>query len=429
MTDMKTYPHRHLPGVATPEAVDEAFAAVEATFNAIWLNQPGARSRLQRVWGREDHLANLELYTLGQGILSLRAHSHDDWLKKTAQTIRKSPQSHGLITEIITHATLRLGDQPFAPAPQKQPGYDFSLTSSGGDEYLVSIKNHDVTDDAKAFSRQASQLRKAWRSRLTHAKRSLGLTVAAEEPMTEADFEQVRQHIRGPNAFCQEKTMVSRHVRVRTAPLPYASGELAHHPVSDLVLVLAPASTKEQTRFAANLRSAAQRFKNVPRHPQQWRIVHMRVHAMADIAYLEQLANALLQEPDAGIDAIHIHQPTYARDAEGRSLIHHAFKVAATPHFAIGRVNPLPLTMALPVGSVGVEPTRLVLTQDGEQLGNVPPNNYVFQRGDIYRSFRIEEGASFTLGSPAAGVREHLSGLDVILSPKGPPESDDLLLV
>jgi hypothetical protein len=229
-------------------------------------------------------------------------------------------------------------------------------------------------------------------------------------------------------------------LNVRAAALEYGIGELSPAPISDSVLVMAPAGAKEQPRFVKNLRSAAERFGQVPHESKQWRVLHMRVHAMADIDYLQKLATAVLEKPEADIDVICLHQPSYSRDANNASLIHHAYKLAATPRFAMERADKILLKVAPPVGSVSTSSTPIILMQNGVQHAALPPNTYFYQQGDVYRALHSNnESWSGALGSPASGIREHLvmrsevvgakGAPSTIFSPKETPESDELLLV
>ena len=423
-------PTRILNGVANPQAVTDAFRAVEETFGAIWLSDPNGLARLQRTWRRNDHLANLELYTLGVAIHMLRKHGQEDWLKRTVKAIRKSTTSHGLITEIIVYAMIEFEGKRLIPAPLKTPAYDFSTSSSGGDTYYLSVKNHDITDTAKEFARRSEQLRKAWRNRLAKERKNLALYLWSEKPLSSDDFELVLGHINGERGTViggptPLKPTLNVKIAALTEPLNLATAE-----TSDTVLVMAPAPLLEQERFQKNIWSAADKFRPLGRNPGQWNVLFMRVHVLADIDYLGKLAEQILSKPGAPLDCIILHQPAYVRDKTNASLLNHSFRVICSPSFEQSRNPATPFRFMPPVGSCSLSAAPMVIFSDDVEAGPLPPNSYLFQQGDIFRAWSPAVGEGLMpLSSPAEGIRQHVVVAGMILSAKGMPIHPDLLLI
>jgi hypothetical protein len=88
-------------------------------------------------------------------------------------------------------------------------------------------------------------------------------------------------------------------------------------------------------------------------------------------------------------------------------------------------------TICPALGSVSIEPSKLVISIDGNRSQPLPPNTYLFQAGDIYAvGDKYGEG---NLSSPANGIREHailnFQGSQIALEGKIFPLSDDLLIV
>lgn len=423
-------PARILDGVSTPELVASAFQAVEDTFGVAWLSQPNGNARLQKISRRFDHLANLELYTLGAAILLLHQNGHGAWLKDKVRTIRKSPTSHGLITEIIVYPTIGLGSQRLVPAPPKTPAYDFSASSSEGDIYYLSVKNHDITDEAKAFARQSTHLRKLWRERLARERKHRALYLWSDLPLSPNDFELAFQHIRsehgtvvgGPISL---KSSLHLKVALLTDPLTLAASE-----TSDTVSVVAPGSPREQERFQKNLRAAADKFRPLGRNAGKWNLLFMRVHVSADIDYLRALAEQTLSRSDALVDGIIFHQPAYVRDSANASLLHHAFRAVFSPRYVTSRSPAIPLRFTPPVGSCSLSAATIEVVADGIRACSLPPNTYLFQQGDIFRAYPQSSWSSpMSLTSPACGIREHVVLPRLTISAKNPPTYDDLLVV
>ncbi|WP_184505576.1 hypothetical protein [Rhodanobacter sp. ANJX3] len=423
-------PARILDGVSTPALAASAFQAVEDTFGVIWLSQPNGNARLQKIWRRFDHLANLELYTLGAAILLLREDGHDAWLKDKVRTIRKSPTSHGLVTEIIVYPTVGLGSQRLIPAPPKTPAYDFSASSSEGDIYYLSVKNHDITDEAKAFARQSAHLRKLWRERLARERKNLALYLWSDLPMSPDDFELALLHIKSERSTVVGEPISlkpSLYLKVASLTDPVT---LAPTETSDTVSVVAPASPREQDRFQRNLRAAADKFRPLGRSAGIWNLLFMRVHVLADIDYLRTLAEQTLSRSDALVDGIIFHQPAYVRDSANASLLNHAFRVVFSPGYITSRKPAIPFRFTPPVGSCSFSAATIEVTADGAHACTLPPNTYIFQQGDIFRAYpQSSWNSPMSLASPASGIREHIVLPGLTISAKNPSTSDDLLVV
>lgn len=431
---MNTSPSRKTPrileGVSTPELVASAFQAVEDAFGSVWLSQPSGNARLQKIWRRFDHLANLELYTLGMAILALREDGHDAWLKEKVRNIRKSPTSHGLVTEIIVYTTIGLGPQRLVPAPPRTPAYDFSASSSEGDSYYLSVKNHDVSDEAKMFARQSARLRKLWRERLARERKNLALYFWSEVPLTSNDFELAFQHIKSDyGTVVGGPISLNSTLQVKVAVLT-DTATLARSEISDTVVVMAPGSSREQERFKKNLLAASDKFRPLGRSAKSWNILFMRVNLLADIDYLEIIAEQILSQPSAMLDGIIFHQPAYVRDTGNASVLNHAFRATFSLNYMTSREPAIPIRFTPSVGRWSLSAVPLEVTADGVHAGTLPPNTYLFQQGDIFRAYPQSSWSSpMSLASPASGIREHVVLPGLTISAKNPTESDDLLVV
>jgi len=204
------------------------------------------------------------------------------------------------------------------------------------------------------------------------------------------------------------------------------AGALAEGRVSDTFLIIAPAPPREQERFLKNIRTAALKFKKISRGENKWNVVFMRVHALADVMYLCEAAQQILSSPDMPVDHLIVYQPSYVRNAENRSFLHHAVIPVVSERFVVSRNPPTPIRMSPPVGVAHNSPS-LFVAGAAQQALSVLSNMYVYQQGDIYRS--ASEGEYASLASPVSGIRQHAVFRGQIYSDSMQAPYDDLLVV
>lgn len=413
-----------------------AIEAVERLFNKHWLEAAEGKHRLQMLWKRLDGLATSELYCLGRAIVLLSG-SNSEWLAKTAKTIRgdTSGNNPGRITEILTCAFLSVPGGTLTPAPDAQPGFDAVATLGSGVKHFISIKSHDVSKAEKEFRQRCRRIRRAFRERLAHDRQSMALNIVSTQEFDEKTADSVFAFIRSGKAIPGSYQLNDGAVRIILTQTLSSYGELSGYHISDQVLVVAPQGLAEQQRFLGNIRKAALNMKqNISGPADSKNILMMRLHSSADIAWLSQAAESLLNEEEApGVDMIALFQPSVVRKNDN-SLILHTVSMRLN-HRIIEDMNGSPLYhYEFPVGQVTDRPSRLNLQGEFKEPIGVPDHMYMFQEGDVFVLGRNDGSGGQMLESsnPAPGIHVHgvLTMLDQVMSVAGRfPRNEDLMIL
>lgn len=418
---------------------EELIRVVGEVFDDRWLSQAGGH-RIQSVWARRDALASTELVCLGAALRSVQSLA-PVWLKKTVRRIKKTPASaHGLISEILTFGQLSVPGGSLELAPDSQAGFDAIAHHENGWRHFLSVKNHDISDKERQFQQAGRRIRKAWQNRIRRERRSGGIVVISQIPF-EAHHEAAIIDL-----LKNDPTPVSTQFLFDGAIYVSWGGPYDHirplsgSRLSDHVVVIARQPDSEQERFKAGLRKAMRQIdKNVPDEPRICKVLHMRVHESADIGLLESLANELAGQPDYGVDAVILLQPSVVRSADGTNVCH-TFRMGGTGkrfiEFVMNREGSrtTPYTYRFGAGWMSDKPSQIQLSGTLGSDAAVHPHSYFFQQGDYYvDATRGRQGElEFNLSTPAPGIT--ISGVfrtqdgEVVFQPLS-PESDLLHLL
>lgn len=423
--------NRALDGLGEPGYAELAFQAIERAFNPLWLEAEGPHP-IKKLWNRPDRLATVELFVFGSALEKLQ-RTQPEWLKMALKKVKTNKPYIGFITEIITCAQLQAVKGKIEPAGNNQKGYDLATTYDHGAKHFISIKNHDVSEAQKEFSQHSKHVRNLWRQKLRLENENLALRVIGNEPISIDDFEDVKRYIQKDIDLYQRKSVpVNSNVRVIVVPLYRSEGTLSKSHTSDMFMVVAPGPGSEQLRFRRSIIAAAANMKkNIEADEKACNVIFMRVHVNADLDYLAEVAQEILNEGMSGVDCILFYQPSYVRDPENRSLISNTFKPAVSMRFIQSLDGRPGYDIRPALGSVSLEASKLVVQMDGVRSNELQPNMYLFQEGDIYVvSDKPDEGY---MSAPAMGIREHailkFQGQEMTVSGKIYPLSDELLIV
>ncbi|AJX87441.1 hypothetical protein BH02_1309 [Burkholderia pseudomallei] len=396
----------HLPDVTVAQA---ALQAVEQSFNRQFLEQNG-KHRLQKLWRRRDSLSTNELVSLGFAINQLNI-SAPKWLKDTIRKIRSSPLGgHGFLTEILICGQLSVNGGTLTPAPSKQPGYDALATLSNGNQHFISIKNHDLSDREREFTSTGDKIRNIWRSRLQRAGISRALHIIAKTPISSNhrneifEFIQKSRYLEGNFICCGDD------INLKITPI-HTEANLSRKYVSEHVLLIAPQPEGEQLRFRKKLQDAFENIKkNVDRIENSCNVIIMRVHPTADIAWLQTQAMQFINDHiDSACDAVILIQPSVVRSAVG-SQIHYTVQIASNLKFAqSGGGIQAPYRYQFGIGSVSMEPTKLMLMGSDGPLSEIGQRMYFYQKGEYFSIFDSDGNGGFTgnVTNPGNGIIQH----------------------
>lgn len=390
------------------EEADPLFETVEALFNKQWLENWQPPNRVAETWRREDFLAGLELACLGSAIQAIQ-RVDSRWTGEVAKKIRRAVKGseHGFIFELLACGMLAAGGMDIRPCRSNQAGKDAEIVFPDGFTLRLSIKNHDVSEHEMEFRKHAASLRGQLHKRMD-AGEALQCIVQGREHLRAEDFAILRPQL--PHLPVGMPVDIDRgRIAVRLHRMQSAAGELpfARDRRHDQLTVFCPQHANEQPKFAAKLRKACTNIAtHCPRSPTSANVVLMRLHPSASTTDLAAVSRQLLQEDNAGIDAIMLYQPSMVRNPDGTSqLVHHAMLQTGSQY---PRARYVMQMMGL-MGTMSPEPPSLQLRVDHDVMLPLD-GHYVYQVGDVYRALRVtpdgrNEG-NLTVTAP--GLRNHL---------------------
>lgn len=323
---------RNLSNLGKDGDADDALKAVISHFGQNYL-ELNKKHPLQQLWSREDRLATVELYTLGK-CLEKFTPENELWLKNTINRIKKVPANtpHGYFTEIIYFGMFGLHKSKIEPAIGKNPGYDFSTELPNGTKQLISVKNIDISDSQKKFQENCRRLRARWREKLKFHNAKLGIRVVSSKTLDSDDFDLLIKEIKSLSPLPSRITLqLNEKINIYINELPQSEYNLSPKHISDMVLVFCPSPESENTRYIRKIREAV---GNIAKHTtideNTSRVIFMRAHVNADYNYIAKQAELLVNDSHNEVDCIICYQPSYVRDNDNNSLLHHCFKFEAS---------------------------------------------------------------------------------------------------
>lgn len=424
---------RVLDKLGSEGEAEQAFKEIENLFGTDYLKAQSEKNLLSTLWNRKDRLSTVELFIIGKCLIKIK-EDNESWLKQTIREIKRSPdKSKGLFSEIIYLGMLSLPCSKIIPAPRKKPGYDFAIPMKNGFTQFISVKNVDISDEQKKFQAGCRRVRAKWKEKLRLLHENLSLAILCHDSIKENDFELIIKSIKELKSIHPQLRIAPRdglNILITKLPIDYKISP-AH--TSDMVLVYCPGPESEKKRYANKVAQAA---KNIWAHTAQetnaLRIIFIRVNVHADYKEIQDRANQIINDPTSKIDCIITYQPSYVRDNENNSLIHHCFKMEFTPRFAMNLGEDGPAKITIPLGSVSMSqaPIKFVDPIKGE-IQEILSSDYVYQQGDIHKLGKI--GEHISINSLAPGIREHgvceINNEFISFSSKLTPNDESLILI
>ena len=419
----------------------DAVLALEAIIsyfgeNYLDLNK---KHRLSQLWSRADRLATVELYTLGK-CLEKFTPENEKWLKATISSIRKlSPDiHHGFFTEIIYFGMFGLHKSKIEPAKGKNPGYDFSTELPNGTKQLISVKNIDISDSQKKFQENCRRLRAKWREKLKFYNAKLSIRVVSSKTLELDDFELLIKEIKSLSSLPTRRThQLNEYIKIYIHELPPSEYNLSPPHISDMVLVFCPSPESEKTRYIRKIREAVD---NIAKHTTVSEntslVIFMRMHVSADYSYIVKQAKSFVNDSENKVDCIICYQPSYVKNKDDNSLLHHCFKFEASARYVMQMAGSDCYQVEIPIGSVSTEQSlvKIVDLETGLET-YISPSDYLFQQGDIYLLAKQGSDGSLyyeNLGS-FPGIKKHgvfyMNGDYMTTESKTTPKVEDLLIV
>lgn len=424
MNTISTKAH-DLPPTPTTKEEKEHFRRVAGRlFSVQWL-ESAQKHRLQKLWARQDELAQLELASLGHAIEALHAHSR--WLKDSARAARNQPVGgHGHLFEIMMLGGLAAGGSTVKPMPAGTAGYDAQIALPDGHVLRASVKNHDLSSHEAAFREGCKVLDEVARARVASCGGSWSLIAGALTHMGKRTIQALVQqmHAMPLMGAGRQYRVLEGEAAIQFSPLMFPGVQ----PPSYQLIVRSPAHANEQANFRNKLVRAIDAFsRHSPLSDSYSNVIFMRVHATADVDALRSSASELLRRPDCVVDAVYFTQSSVAKEHSGSVISYYLSAVQTSRYMRRG----VKLAVMQLSGKLVNRPTALQLMSPHGSLGDVT-GQYLFQRGHLYYPLQVGDEA-LALVAPGPGIQTSAvisdsSGTKTVITVRR-PEDEELIVL
>jgi hypothetical protein len=415
----------------TQAELNAKLAAIVSSFGKDWLVRAGD-SPLQRLWGRRDALATIELLNFGDAVERLNSED-PGWTAGQVKLIKSQDRGNaaGAIFEILGLNLFTRKSCRVVPAPTNKPGFDGTLELNDGSRVLISVKNHGMSNYERDYLASAAKLDALFRSKLIErGLRDAELRALMNACPDKGGWNALRQAV---------EAIVSQGVGAQpSGPAPNGPSALLlkkidamYQPtsasqLSSICQLFAPHHKNEQDKFLGDIQKGCANLVQQTREEQGddvCRMILLRLSATASIPACIDWANWYFQEnPDSPLGVILLYQSAVVSEGGGKqSSVAHFFAPIVGPLFQVWRQRPDGSVRALPqisifVGSVAANPPTLQLS--GDEVSFDISRYYAYQRGDIYKTHNPAfPSGMIDVGSPGPGVTVHL----VLEGPGMPP--------
>lgn len=409
---------RQAAGLGTDRnELNAKFDALARHFGIEWLAAEGDNP-LQILWKRRDALATNELLNFGDAVEGFGSVD-PAWLKRQVAQVKTGDEGNrsGAILELLGLNTFLAAGAKVVPSSGSNPGYDGVVELPGPSSLLVSIKNHGMTSHEKFFRRHAKELDDQFEAWMTTNGKSGELRISSKHALDTTAWTKLKQDVRSILAGQLDGSARSYQVQGEWhIVLKAISAEfepLSRRNSSSIFFIMAPAHKNEQNKFVEALRKGC---ANIVKHTKDLpndacRVLFVRLCASASIKNCTDWARDYFHAyPNEKVGLIILYQAVVVNAPTQTSLSHYILPILG-PQFQSwsrpgqGVQRRLPNLTVL-VGVVIGQPSRKVIQADGTQI---PLDNvYTYQRGDIYRFYKLEgTGLEANLSNPAPGIMIH----------------------
>ena len=306
---------------------EEALKEILESFSEPWLTSK-SNHPLQILWNRRDHLASLELYTLGNSIRKLRSISPDQ-LRQNIALLKSDDQGTmaGAIWEIILAAAFSIPPQQKSKllGPRK-PTYDIEVETENGSKFRISIKNFGKSNKDREFISQFQSIEQIIKNYATTNVR-INIIRTGQFP-TMQEWDSLKRHL---SNFLKSARFSASSINgwdIITKPLTYDSiknrvglddAKLFSNEVSYTLFMAAPFYKNEDKNIESKLNEACTDLINKGAmesdNSKNWLFIHLPEYVcMGD--YVEWCNRFFCRNPTAPITNISLIQPVYVTNPD-----------------------------------------------------------------------------------------------------------------
>ncbi len=411
--------------------------AVMKAFGAEWLSAPAGLNVVQQLWQRSDHLASVEILTLGHALVNLR-RKHSTWLAGVVKEAKCGDR--GKLFEAICLSMFESGNGTIvSPASANEPGFDAKITVRGQHPtFLLSIKNHDLSSKEKDFRTECRALRTLHRTVATKLGCSFQTFITANDHyLLSSDWRRIEQCFVSESFNVNSHFVLENNVCVDVMPLhsDAINQGLSSEFISDILIVSGKYSPNEQKGFVDKIEEASLKFSKIAGSTEQVipRVAFIRLHATANFPRMVEYARQRMTDGDLPfhLNGLWLYQSAPIRDSStdpyaNTEILHHICPINSSKFSLTSYRGKL----CVPIGKVFTSYAYNALNVNGRVFKMT--EHYLFQSGDLY----IDHGLTpnrpnnvVTVGSPASGIRTHLVLPDHTIAITDTAAEEDFLVI
>ncbi|MGO9005906.1 MAG: hypothetical protein ACLQB4_09105 [Beijerinckiaceae bacterium] len=408
-------------------------------FGMDWLTAEGDNP-LQKLWKCRDALATNELLNFGDAIENFEKVD-TDWLAEQIDKVKNGDEGNraGAIFELLGLNVFLFAGNTVIPSKSSNPGYDGIVELPNQSSLLVSIKNHGMTSHERFFQKNATELDKQFQSWLQrHSAPGTELRVNTDKHLDSAAWVDVKTDVK--NILDGQLSGTARqYIPKGKAQIILKDISSEYHPlgrrnISSITFIAAKAHKNEQDKFLEDIRKGCSNLvKHTKSKPDSaCPVLFVRLCAGASVKNCKDWADDYFKEyPKERVGLIILYQAAVVNSKESTSLTHYVLPIMGPQYTKWANPPNLPArrlpNMGVLVGVIIHEASRKVILADGGQQIEMD-GMYSYQRGDIYRFYRMEGGSiQANLSNPAPGIKIHAeieidgqsSGMQMIAPDRG----------
>lgn len=426
------------PAMPSPAEQKRHRKAVADAFGESWLNDSSGKNPLQKLWTRNDHLANVEIQTIGLAFVNLARH-HEQWLKGVAKEAKSGDGDKGKLFESVCLSMFEgVKGIKVIPASKGKQGYDAQVEVIAQNiSFLLSIKNHDISRSELDFRHECRKLKDLQQRILT----SLGisaqtLVTANDRYLLPSDWMRIANCLRNnifgvPAHFELENGIYVDIMPLQRDPI---NQPLSTKVVSATMQIGARYSPKEQENFEQKIEDASRKFEKLAMAGSKTpRVGFIRLHSTAIFPRMVGYATQRMEAENLPfhLDALMLYQSTPIRDNKmnpyANSEVLHHIQTIDSKGFSLSKLS---IPLSLPIGKVYSSYAYNMLYIAGKPFKL--DQHYFYQAGDLYVDgvLPVASSVTCTVGSPVAGIRTHVVLADgSIMSPLGIADEEEFLVI
>lgn len=404
-----------------PADLDDAFRVIIELFGKEWLETPDGHV-IQVLWDRPDHLATIELFTLGFALRELNKID-PPFVKARVKDIKSNDKKtqNGALFELFALNAFHQNPQVI-PAKENNPGFDGTVQLVNNKSLKLSIKNYSISAHHAEFLKNARKAEELAKQLMAKHKCPPVETIINKKSgyPSSTDWQELMDNMEGlfasmPDFKGNLATGSIGDWGIIQRQIPPAEGTFSKLHQSYTFILSSPFHKNEEKNLHDKLEEACVNLvtHSATETSDEKNAIIIHLPRIASRKNCEQWAkNYLNTYPDKPISVILLYQPLVMSTKDGKgTYISNGLSIVGRDSL-YKDFQETNIDMVFPVGKVEHpygQHTIFIQDKPDQAISIVLEDSYVYQRGHHYLDAEVTEGTmTGTVKKIASGVFKHL---------------------